>query len=32
VRVGAFESKEAAQAFGDSALAKRKMPFRIVEE
>jgi tetratricopeptide (TPR) repeat protein len=32
VRVGAFESKEAAQAFGDSALAKRNISFRIVEE
>ena len=32
VRVGAFESKEAAQAFGDSSLAKRNISFRIVEE
>lgn len=32
VRVGGFTSKEAAQAFGDSALTKRGTPFRIVEE
>ena len=32
VRIGAFESKESAQAYGDSALAKRNISFRIVEE
>ena len=32
VRVGAFAGKEAARAFGDSALAKKGIPFRIVEE
>jgi tetratricopeptide (TPR) repeat protein len=32
VRIGAFDSKESAQAFGDSALAKRNISFRIVVE
>jgi tetratricopeptide (TPR) repeat protein len=32
VRVGAFETREAAQAFGDSAVAKKGLQFRIVEE
>jgi cell division protein FtsN len=32
VRVGAFVSKETAQAFGDSALVKKGMTFRVVEE
>jgi len=32
VRIGAFDSKESAQAYGDSALAKRNISFRIVEE
>jgi tetratricopeptide (TPR) repeat protein len=32
VRVGEFDSKESAQAFGDSALTKRNISFRIVEE
>jgi Cell division protein len=32
VRIGAFDMKESAQAFGDSALTKRNISFRIVEE
>lgn len=32
VRVGAFDSKESAQAYGDSTLMKRNVSFRIVEE
>ena len=32
VRVGAFGSREAAQAFGDSALTKKKLNFRIIED
>ena len=32
VRVGVFGSRETAQAFGDSALAKKGLQFRIVED
>ncbi len=32
VRVGAFRSKESAQTFGDTALAKKGLKFRIVED
>jgi cell division septation protein DedD len=32
VRVGAFDTKESAQAFGDSSLVKKGMKFQIVEE
>jgi cell division septation protein DedD len=32
VRVGVFASRETAQAFGDSALAKKGLLFRIVED
>jgi tetratricopeptide (TPR) repeat protein len=32
VRVGAFETREAAQAFGDSAVTKKGLQFRIIEE
>jgi cell division septation protein DedD len=32
VRVGIFGSRETAQAFGDSALAKKGLQFRIVED
>lgn len=32
VRIGAFESRKSAQAFGDSALTKKGMTFRIVGE
>jgi cell division septation protein DedD len=32
VRVGAFDSRESAQAFGDSALTKKGLKFRIVED
>lgn len=32
VRVGAFETKAAAQTFGDSALSKKGLQFRIIEE
>lgn len=32
VRIGTFDSKESAQLYGDSALTKRNISFRIVEE
>jgi len=32
VHVGAFDTKENAQAFGDSVLVKKGMKFQIVEE
>jgi cell division septation protein DedD/signal recognition particle subunit SEC65 len=32
VRVGVFDAKESAQAFGDTALTKKGLKFRIVED
>jgi cell division septation protein DedD len=32
VRVGGFVNMETAKAFGDSALAEKKIPFRVIED